>query len=85
MRSSGRRSDIQFKALACSSCSVSCYAAGREVSIGLLRSKPFVWIGLLSYTLYLCHMAIFKAIGTGFVKPVLGRNLGLPIALFMRS
>jgi peptidoglycan/LPS O-acetylase OafA/YrhL len=48
----------------------------------VLRSKPLVWIGLLSYTLYLCHMAIFKAIGTVFhLGPSLAGIVGLPLAL----
>jgi len=48
----------------------------------LLGSRPFVWIGLLSYTLYLCHMAIFKAIETMFhVGPSAAAILGLPVAL----
>lgn len=48
----------------------------------VLRSKPLVWIGLLSYTLYLCHMAIFKAIGSAFhLGPSLAGILGLPIAV----
>ncbi len=48
----------------------------------ILRSKPFVWIGLLSYTLYLCHMAIFEAVGAGLgLNPYLAGIVGLPIAV----
>jgi peptidoglycan/LPS O-acetylase OafA/YrhL len=48
----------------------------------VLGSRPFVWIGLLSYTLYLCHMAIFEAVRTAFhLKPLVAGIAGLPLAI----
>lgn len=57
-------------------------SAGSPKLNRLLGSKPFVWVGLLSYTLYLCHIAIFKAIGATFqVGPSEAAILGLPFAI----
>jgi peptidoglycan/LPS O-acetylase OafA/YrhL len=48
----------------------------------VLGSRPFVWIGLLSYTLYLCHMALFEAVGKAFhLGPMAAAIAGLPLAL----
>jgi len=56
--------------------------AGSERLNRILASKPFVWIGLLSYTLYLCHMAIFKTLDRTFhLGPSAAAIAGLPIAL----
>jgi peptidoglycan/LPS O-acetylase OafA/YrhL len=49
-----------------------------------------VWIGLLSYTLYLCHMAVFEAVRTTFhLNPMVAGIAGLPLAIlfaqFMRT
>lgn len=48
----------------------------------VLGSRPLVWIGLLSYTLYLCHMAIFQAVRTNFhLSALVAAIVGLPLAL----
>lgn len=48
----------------------------------VLSLKPVVWVGLVSYSLYLCHMAIFAAMSTLFdLDPLTAGILGLPIAL----
>ena len=48
-----------------------------------LGCKPLVWIGLVSYTLYLCHMAIFRAVGgTLQISPLVGGLIGAPLAAF---
>lgn len=57
-------------------------SAGSTTVNRILGSRPFVWIGLLSYTLYLCHMAIFEAVRTGFhLNPRVAGIVGLPIAI----
>jgi peptidoglycan/LPS O-acetylase OafA/YrhL len=48
----------------------------------LLRSRPLAWIGLLSYTLYLCHLAIFAALKANFhMSPIAAGLIGAPVAL----
>ena len=47
----------------------------------LLRSKMLAWVGLLSYTLYLCHFAIFAALQAKLQLGPLGIGLlGTPLA-----
>jgi peptidoglycan/LPS O-acetylase OafA/YrhL len=48
----------------------------------LLSSKPLVWIGLLSYTLYLCHLGIDAALKAQLgMSPLVAGILGFPLAL----
>jgi len=57
-------------------------SAGSGTLKRLLGSRPFVWIGLLSYTLYLCHMAIFEAVRRVFhLNPLWAAIVGLPLTL----
>ena len=47
----------------------------------LLASAPVVWVGLVSYTLYLCHMAIYAAVQTTLqVGPIMAGVIGAPLA-----
>jgi peptidoglycan/LPS O-acetylase OafA/YrhL len=46
-----------------------------------LSCKPMVWIGLLSYTLYLCHFAIFAAFKHNLpISRIEAGLLGFPVA-----
>jgi peptidoglycan/LPS O-acetylase OafA/YrhL len=57
-------------------------SAGSPTVNRILRSRTLVWIGLLSYTLYLCHMAIFEVVRTAFdVSRLVAGIVGLPIAI----
>lgn len=57
-------------------------SGGSRTVNSVLGSRPFVWIGLLSYTLYLCHMAIFEAVRTTFhLNPLIAGIAGLPLAI----
>lgn len=48
----------------------------------LLSSKPLVWIGLLSYTLYLCHLGIDAALKAQLgMSPLVAGIVGFPLAL----
>lgn len=56
---------------------------GRVVSV-VLKSKPFVWVGLVSYSLYLWHWPILVAIRTGKPAATLGElSVGLLIAFLL--
>jgi peptidoglycan/LPS O-acetylase OafA/YrhL len=46
-----------------------------------LTWKPIVWIGLVSYTLYLCHFAIYAALRTLMgLTPLQAGLVGAPLA-----
>jgi len=64
-------------------------AEGSKLLQKVLTSPPMIWIGLVSYSLYLCHFAIFQAltINTGLnavAIGVTGTLLSLGYAFLMR-
>lgn len=68
------------------------YALSRNSGLvfRLLSLKSLAWIALLSYTLYLCHVAIFKALEFNFhlqgaVLGVIGTVLSFAYAASMRA
>jgi peptidoglycan/LPS O-acetylase OafA/YrhL len=65
-------------------------AEGSKLLQKVLTSPPMIWIGLVSYSLYLCHFAIFQALtintqlGAAAVG-VTGTLLSLGYAFLMRK
>jgi peptidoglycan/LPS O-acetylase OafA/YrhL len=65
-------------------------AADSKLVQRALASPPMVWIGLVSYSLYLCHFAIFEALTintsmNGVAVGVIGTLLSLGYAFLMRK